>query len=47
MSALNGGLRTADLARAGERAITTEEMGGKVVEWVERNAMSGATAPRR
>jgi len=45
-SALESGLRTQDLARSDERAVSTEEMGEKIVEWVRQNAMSGAVAHR-
>jgi len=34
MSALKGGLRTPDLARGGERTVRTDEMGGKIAEFV-------------
>jgi len=34
MSALKGGLRTPDLARHGERTVTTDEMGEKIAEFV-------------
>jgi 3-isopropylmalate dehydrogenase len=37
-AALESGLRTADLARGAERAVKTEEMGGKVAELVRATA---------
>jgi 3-isopropylmalate dehydrogenase len=40
MSALKGGLRTRDLARAGERAVSTEEMGAQIAEFVRIAAKS-------
>jgi len=33
-STLMGGFRTRDLARSGERAVSTEEMGGQIAEFV-------------
>jgi len=42
ISALKGGLRTPDLARSGERAITTAEMGEKIAEWVRSTAETNA-----
>lgn len=40
MSVLKGGFRTRDLAQAGERAVTTEEMGAQIAEFVHRAAMT-------
>ena len=34
MSVLKGGFRTRDLARAGERTVTTEEMGSQIADFV-------------
>ena len=45
-AALQDGLRTADLARSGERTATTEEIGGKIAEWVSRKAASGVAVER-
>jgi len=40
-----GGFRTRDIARNGERAVTTEEMGGQIAEFVRLAAgTSGKTA---
>jgi 3-isopropylmalate dehydrogenase len=47
ISALNEGLRTPDLARSGERAITTAEMGGKIAEFVGLAAATSAGATKR
>jgi len=38
MSALKGGLRTPDLVRGGERAVGTDEMGGRIAEFVRMAA---------
>jgi hypothetical protein len=38
MSALQAGLRTADLARGSERTITTDTMGEKIAEYVRAAA---------
>ena len=38
ISVLNAGLRTPDLARSGERVITSSEMGEKITEWVHSSA---------
>ena len=38
ISALKGGLRTRDLARAGERTVTTEAMGAQIAEFVRATA---------
>lgn len=37
---LQGGFRTRDLARAGERVVTTEDMGGQIGEFVRLAAMT-------
>jgi 3-isopropylmalate dehydrogenase len=44
MSVLKGGMRTPDLARAGERTVTTDDMGEKIAEFVRlaANASAGA-----
>ena len=42
MAALKSGLRTTDLARSGERAVTTTEMGRKIAEWVCSTAATTA-----
>jgi 3-isopropylmalate dehydrogenase len=42
ISALISGLRTPDLARSGERAITSAEMGGKIAEWLRSTAETNA-----
>lgn len=41
MSTLMGGFRTRDLARPGERTVSTEEMGGQVAEFVR---LAGGTS---
>jgi 3-isopropylmalate dehydrogenase len=38
ISALKGGFRTRDLARGGERTVTTEEMGAQIAEFVHMAA---------
>jgi 3-isopropylmalate dehydrogenase len=43
-STLLGGFRTRDLARAGERSVSTEEMGGQIAEFVRLAAGSGRQA---
>ena len=40
MSVLKGGFRTRDLARTGERTVTTEEMGAQIAEFVRLAAKS-------
>lgn len=47
ISALKAGLRTKDLARSGERAITTAEMGEKIVEWARSTAETTARVASR
>jgi 3-isopropylmalate dehydrogenase len=37
-TALHSGLRTADLALAGEKAVTTEQMGSRISEYVRETA---------
>jgi 3-isopropylmalate dehydrogenase len=44
MSTLMGGFRTRDLARNGERTVSTEEMGGQVVEFVRLAASASGRA---
>jgi 3-isopropylmalate dehydrogenase len=44
MSVLKGGFRTRDLARHGERTVTTEEMGGQIAEFVRQAAMMGGSS---
>jgi len=44
MSALKGGLRTPDLARCGERTVRTDEMGGKIAEFVRLAAATHAVS---
>ncbi len=44
MSALDAGLRTADLARGAERAVSTSEMGQKIAEFVGAAAATGAVS---
>ena len=46
MSALKGGMRTTDLARDGERTVTTDEMGDKIAEFVRLAANASAHAAR-
>ncbi len=46
ISTLMGGFRTPDLARPGERTVTTEEMGAQIAEFV-RLAASASEPPRR
>jgi 3-isopropylmalate dehydrogenase len=46
-SALKAGLRTKDLARAGEWAVTTGEMGEKIAEWVRSSADANARVASR
>jgi 3-isopropylmalate dehydrogenase len=46
MSALGGGLRTRDLARAGERTVTTEEMGWQIAEFVRQAAKTDGPSDR-
>jgi 3-isopropylmalate dehydrogenase len=41
---LKGGFRTPDLARPGERTVTTEEMGAQIAEFVRLAAGTGARA---
>lgn len=43
MSILKGGVRTRDLARAGERAVSTEAMGAKIAEFVSLAARAAET----
>ena len=38
MSAIKGGLRTRDLAHAGERTVTTHEMGSQIADFVRAAA---------
>lgn len=45
-AALESGLRTADLARGGEKAISTQEMGERIAGWVRKNAASGVGVER-
>jgi 3-isopropylmalate dehydrogenase len=45
-SALQSGLRTADLALAGEKAIKTDQMGAKVAGYVGEAAKASASATR-
>jgi len=45
-SALAAGLRTADLARGGERAVTTSEMGEKIAELVRSACATHASVAR-
>ena len=47
MAALKAGLRTKDLARSGERAITTADMGEKIAEWVRSAAETNARVASR
>src|SRR5208283_1403419 len=47
ISALHGGLRTPDLARSGERAVTTAEMGERIAEWVRFAAETNARVASR
>ncbi len=42
MSALKGGIRTRDLAREGERSVTTEEMGSQIAEFVRLEAITNS-----
>jgi 3-isopropylmalate dehydrogenase len=44
-STLMGGFRTHDLARSGERAVSTEEMGGQIAEFVRLAAGTSGRAP--
>jgi 3-isopropylmalate dehydrogenase len=44
ISTLSGGFRTRDLARAGERTVSTEEMGAQIVESVRLAAGTGSRA---
>ena len=44
LSVLKGGLRTPDLARDGERAVTTDEMGEKIAEFVRLAAYASGRA---
>ncbi len=44
ISTLSGGFRTRDLARAGERTVSTEEMGAQIVESVRLAAGAGSRA---
>jgi len=46
ISALNGGICTPDLARDGQRAVTTSEMGEKIAEFVRLAANATAPASR-
>ena len=46
ISVLKGGLRTPDLARDGERTVTTDEMGDKIAEFVRLAANASAHAAR-
>jgi len=43
-STLMGGFRTQDLARAGERSVSTEEMGGQIAEFVRLAASTDKRA---
>ncbi len=43
MSALKGGFRTRDLARGGERTVTTEEMGAQIAEFVRMAAIANGS----
>jgi 3-isopropylmalate dehydrogenase len=42
LSTLEGGFRTADLARSGERIVSTEDMGHQIAEFVRMAAMTTA-----
>jgi 3-isopropylmalate dehydrogenase len=44
ISTLKGGFRTRDLARAGERTVTTEEMGAQITEFVRLAAAASNRA---
>src|SRR5271154_5385364 len=44
ISTLSGGFRTRDLARAGERTVSTEEMGAQIAEFVRLAAGTGSRA---
>jgi 3-isopropylmalate dehydrogenase len=44
ISTLLGGFRTRDLARAGERAVSTEEMGAQIAEFVRLAASTNSLA---
>lgn len=46
MSVLKGGFRTRDLARAGERTVTTDEMGSQIAEFVRLAAMTDGPSAR-
>jgi 3-isopropylmalate dehydrogenase len=43
ISTLMGGFRTRDLARPGERTVTTEEMGVQIAEFVRQAASTSAS----
>jgi 3-isopropylmalate dehydrogenase len=43
-STLKGGFRTRDLARAGERTVSTEEMGAQIAEFVRLAASTNNRA---
>lgn len=45
-SALQSGLRTADLALAGEKAVTTEQMGAKIAGYVREASKTAASVTR-
>jgi len=47
LSALKGGFRTRDLAGAGERSVTTEEMGAQIAEFVRMAAMTNGSSERK
>jgi 3-isopropylmalate dehydrogenase len=44
MSVLKGGFRTRDLARGGERTVTTEEMGAQITEFVRMAAKTSGSS---
>ncbi len=46
IAVLKGGLRTPDLAREGERTVTTEDMGEKIAEFVRLAANASSRATR-
>ena len=47
ISTLMGGFRTSDLARPGERTVTTEEMGAQIAEFVRLAASTSASTSDR
>ncbi len=47
MSVLKGGFRTRDLVRAGERTVTTEEMGSQIADFVRAAAKTSVSSSRR